>query len=174
MLSATAWLVGLSSASSTGSPSRVGEAASGAGDARRGRGPSAIVVAIVSYRRESRTGLVSVALMPGPPPLTTGRAEQDHAWPASDEVTGHLEAVAAGHVVVEQDQVVRRARLLLPVHGGEAFIAVRGHVRTHPPRQQAPLEDLAVGGVVVDDQHLQAREVPRRLAARRDRPACAR
>ena len=66
-----------------------------------------IAVAIASYRRESRTGLVSVACTPGPPRVRPALESRITFGPPPPIARATLEAVEAGHVVVEQDEVVR-------------------------------------------------------------------
>ena len=141
-----------------------------------GRGaPPAIAVAIASYRRESRTGLVSVARHARAAARRAGRGEQDHARRRRRRARGRRRG--------------RRGRACGGRAGSRSYGSpppARSRTRSspsspprrglgaHPPRQQPALEDLAVGRVVVDDQHAQARRA--RAAARRPgRPprACA-
>ena len=118
----------------------LGRAAAARWASRGGRRSPDSVLAIVSYRRDSRTGLVSVALMPGPPRERPAELSRITRGPSPASARGDVEAVHPRHVVVEQDQVVRLAAFAAPPRrsaGPSSPPSARAGV--HPPgRQPAP------------------------------------
>ena len=86
---------------------------------------------------------------------------------------GQGQAVDVGHAGVEQHQRVRPAlRNAVPegVHGRQPVAHRR---RFHLPAAQPLLQDAAVGGVVIDDQHRQVAEQDRRPGGDRLRRGAA-
>ena len=79
------------------------------------------------------------------------------------DLGGQRQAVRVGHAGVEQHQRVR------PAVGGAVPEGVHGRQpvahrrRLHLPAAQPLLQDVPVGGVVIDDQHGQVVERDRRL-----------
>ena len=80
------------------------------------------------------------------------------------EATRDFEAIHVGHVHVEQDEV---ERLSLPMRASEEHEAIRSARREHAvraPLQQHVVENAAISGVVVDDQHPMLGQVERRVS----------
>ena len=78
------------------------------------------------------------------------------------DLGGQCQAVGVRHARVEQDQRVRPAHADGVPEGVQGRQPVADRRRLHLPAAQPLLEDVPVGGVVVDDQHWQVAERGRR------------
>jgi hypothetical protein len=72
---------------------------------------------------------------------------------------GEFYTVHPGHVHVDDRQVIRGVVLGGLAQCLEGARGVFGHPVAHPPGEDLPVEDLAVCGVIVDDEHPQAPKV---------------
>ena len=80
---------------------------------------------------------------------------------ACAELGGQGQAVGVGHAGIEQDQRVGPAQAEGAPEGIQGRQPVAHSHRLHPPRPEPLLQDAAVGGVVVHDEHAQVAELGR-------------
>ena len=123
-------------------------------------------------------GHAELAAAPRIPARPDGREHHDRgdADPGrrSMQCLGDLEAVHAGHLMVEEHERERGAILLGAPPALPAPAAPSDDRRLHAPVRQHVVQDAAVGRVVVDDERRACRVVSRRRARGRWPPAASR